>query len=129
KPGNSQVNARCHCDQRGDPHPPKPESAPPAIRQQRSNKADHESAQGGRGNPAVPIQLGHKKSHCWVCDVTGAMHSQKHNTDRRIDSKQCKTVRPRDHVEEAKCHSEGKGEPAKCGNGDHDPKPMMSFMM
>jgi len=35
-------------------------------------------------------------------------------------------VRPRDHVEEAECHSVGKGEPAKYGNGHHDPKPMMS---
>src|SRR6516165_6851083 len=57
------------------------------------------------------------------------MHSQKHDTERRIDSKQCKTVRSRDHVEEAESHSVRKGEPAKCRNGHHDPKPMMSFMM
>ena len=80
EPGNSQVHARHHCEDRSHPYPSWPKPARPAGGEDRSYRAYHERAECGSGGPAVPPHLGRQKVHCGIGDI-----AQKDDVERRID--------------------------------------------
>jgi hypothetical protein len=85
EPRNGQVNARHHCEERSHPYPSWPKPARPASGEQSSDGADHKRAECRRSGPAIPPHLGRQKVHCGIGDITGTVHAQKDDAERRID--------------------------------------------
>jgi hypothetical protein len=123
EPGNSQVNARHHCEYGSDPHPSWPKPTRPASREQRSDRADHQRAECGRGSPAVPIQLGGEEIQNGIGDIAGTVQARKNDAERRIDGKKRKPLGPRPRIDERERRAIGQDEATKCGSGRHVPNP------
>src|SRR5215468_4432972 len=127
KPRYREIDACDHCHRWNNPYTPRPEPAQ-AIWQKRGNEADHESADGGRSHPPVPVHLWREEIQNGIGKIAGTVSTQKDDALRRIHGKQRKPAQPRDDIEERKCRPERKDEAANCRSGHHDPKPLMLFM-
>jgi hypothetical protein len=124
KPGDGEVDARDHRDDRANPHPPMPKSAPPTIRQKGGDHADHEGANRRRGSPAIPPHFGREGRHCGIHNIAGAMHAWKYDSERGIDGEKCKPPSPCDDIYERE-----RGSGGKCKSLEwvdcHAPNPIM----
>ena len=108
KPGDGEVDARDHRDDRANPHPPMPKPAPPTIRQKGGDHADHEGANRSRGSPAIPPHFGREERHRGIHNIAGAMHAWKYDSERGIDGEKCKPPCPCDDIYERERCSGGK---------------------
>jgi hypothetical protein len=85
QPRNIEVNTRDHCEDRNRTPPPRPESAPPSLRQQRGRDAQHERSDRRRRGPAVPPHLRRQEVEHRVGDIAGPMHTGKDDPECGID--------------------------------------------
>jgi len=126
KPGNGEVDARDHRDDRANPHPSRPKPPPPTIRQEGGDHANHKGANRRRGSPAIPPHFGREERHCGIHNIARAMHAWKYDSERGIDGEKCKLSCPCDDIYERERRSGG-----KCKSREwvdcHAPNPIMLF--